>query len=110
MTTRPKARSTALEPTLRRGMELLDARRFVAARKVLRDVVLARGADAGWAVQELIQSYLRRGEGALVEPALRELLREDDPLLLHGLGYLYRRTGRAAEARTLFERAVAARR
>jgi tetratricopeptide (TPR) repeat protein len=99
----------AAESALRRGTRLLNDRKFAAARRVLREAVLARDDGSAWALQEWLQTFVRKRKAAEAEAALRELLPEGDPLLDHGLGYLYRRTGRVPEARAALERAAAVR-
>jgi CHAT domain-containing protein len=98
------------ESALQAGAALLAERKFLRARHVLLAAVEAGGADAPWAVQELVQTYLRRGDAAKAEPFLRRVLPEGSPLLVHALGYLWRRQGRGGEALAALERAAASRR
>jgi tetratricopeptide (TPR) repeat protein len=82
-------------------VDLLNAKRYAQARRVLGEVALAGGAEAPWAVQELVRSFVRRGDVDAAEPALRALLPADAPLLAHGLGYFYRQRGRPDQARRM---------
>lgn len=100
----PSGEETAFD----RGREHADARRFASARRAFAQAI-RQGVKASWACQELVRTYIATNRARDAEPMLRELLGEGTPLLDHGLGYLYRRTGRVPEAREHFERAARAR-
>ncbi|MEM7244476.1 MAG: CHAT domain-containing protein [Acidobacteriota bacterium] len=102
---RPTSDDVSLADEFRRAVDLQSSRRVVRARRCFEQLALGEGPHRHWAVLEIVQGYLRAGQSEKAETHLRQLLPADSALLLHGLGHLYRLSGRAAEARSWLEEA-----
>lgn len=98
-----------VESAFQRGLALVRAGRHVRGARELERALREGGTDAPWACQEIVNACLSRGDPAGAEARLTALLPADSALLLHGLAYLRRRTGRADEAMQLLREADARR-
>ena len=92
----------------RSGLAHLHARRFLRARRQLARAVQEGGPDAAWAAQELVHTYLRRGEAARAESDLQRSVEPGSPLQDYAIGYLLRRLGRRRDALARLTRAASA--
>ena len=78
------------------GVEAFNSGRTRTARSALLRALLAGGPEAAWACQQWLQTWIQRGQDDRAERELGRRLSPDSSLHAWGLGYLCRRTGRAA--------------